>query len=52
MTTYTNITTHFGDNVTFNSLEEMEQAIRNSGYKIPDGGLVEGRDYEVEEEDD
>ena len=47
-----NINTEFGDSVEFESVEEMEQAIRelesmNGGEWMPEDGLREGRDYEV-----
>lgn len=47
-----NINPELGDRVTFESVEEMEQAIReleslNGGEWMPEDGLREGRDYEV-----
>ena len=42
-----NINDAYGDPITFGTLAEMEQAIRDSGYEIPSDGLEEGRDYEV-----
>lgn len=41
-----NINSAFGDSVEFLSVDEMEQAILNCGYNIPEDGLREGRDYE------
>ena len=42
-----NINDEFGDPVEFESVEEMEQAIQEMGYTIPEDGLKEGRDYEI-----
>lgn len=47
-----NINPELGDNVIFESVEEMEQAIReleskNGGEWMPEDGLKEGRDYEA-----
>lgn len=47
-----NINPELGDRVTFESVEEMEQAVReleslNGGEWMPEDGLREGRDYEV-----
>lgn len=47
-----NINPELGDNVIFESVEEMEQAIReleskNGGEWMPEDGLKEGRDYET-----
>lgn len=42
-----NINESFGDSVTFNSPEEMENAIKKSGYTIPEDGLKKGRDYDL-----
>ena len=46
-TMYKNINKNFGDPVTFDSLEEMADAIKKCGYELPADGLVEGRDYEI-----
>lgn len=40
-----NINPHFGDSITFEDETEMEQAIMECGYSVPDDGLVEGRDF-------
>ena len=41
-----NINDKWGDPIEFDSVEEMEDAIRKSGYDIPEGGLKVGVDYE------
>lgn len=44
-----NINENYGDPVTFGSVAELEQAIKDCGYELPEDGLQEGRDYEEEE---
>lgn len=46
MTYYRNINPQYGDSEIFSSLSELESAIRNCGYTLPENGLQEGRDYE------
>lgn len=41
-----NINEAFGDSVEFETVAEMEQCIKLSGYDIPEDGLREGRDYQ------
>ena len=45
--TIKNTNEKFGDSIEFFSIREMETAIENSGYELPEDGLVENRDYEV-----
>jgi hypothetical protein len=47
-----NINDRWGDPITFAKAEDMGRAIEACGYQIPDGGLVEGSDYEVIELED
>ncbi len=44
---FRNINEAYGDPTLFNSIREMEQAIRDCGYDLPEDGLREGRDYEM-----
>lgn len=44
-----NINEDFGDPILFDTVEEMAAELEKLGY-MPDDGLVEGRDYEVVEE--
>jgi hypothetical protein len=41
-----NINPRWGMSIKFDSVKEMEAAIKKSGYKIPAGGLRDGVDYE------
>lgn len=47
-----NINSKWGDEVIFDSVEEMENDIIDCGYGLPDGGLIEGKDYEFVNDDD
>ena len=47
-----NINDSYGDPITFASVEEMADAIRECGYEIPEDGLREGRDYEEVDDDE
>jgi len=42
-----NINSEFGMSIEFDSVEEMAEAIIDSGLDLPTDGLQEGRDYEV-----
>ena len=44
---YVNINDKFGDQIEFDSLEDMKEDIQNCGYDIPSDGLQEGRDYKL-----
>jgi len=44
-----NINSEFGMSIEFDSVEEMAEAIIDSGLNLPTDGLQEGRDYEVME---
>jgi len=41
-----NVNESLGDAVEFDSVEEMEQAILECGYELPEDGLKIGRDYQ------
>jgi hypothetical protein len=41
-----NINEKYGDPIVFACENEMEEAVKASGYEVPEEGLVEGRDYE------
>ena len=43
---YFNINENYGDMVTFETLNDMEEAIVECGYELPIDGLREGIDYE------
>jgi len=44
---YRNINENYGDQISFNNLDEMAAAIEACGYELPEDGLREGRDYEL-----
>ncbi|MBR5705771.1 MAG: hypothetical protein IKX21_07375 [Deltaproteobacteria bacterium] len=46
-----NINENFGDPVLFDTIEEMAAELEKLGY-LPEDGLVEGRDYEVVEDEE
>ena len=43
--TIQNINPEYGDSIMMESVEEMENLVRESGYGLPEDGLKEGRDY-------
>ena len=44
---YRNINSRYGDPISFSTLAQLENAIRECGYELPEDGLQEGRDYEI-----
>jgi len=44
---YKNINEKFGDEIEFDTVEEMAAAIMACGYELPSDGLKENRDYEA-----
>ena len=42
-----NINDLWGEPAYFASVEEMKNCISECGYELPHDGLIEGRDYEV-----
>lgn len=44
---YVNINENYGDQIEFDSLEDMKEGIQECGYDIPSDGLQEGRDYKL-----
>jgi hypothetical protein len=50
--TVRNINEKFGDQIEFDSVDEMGNAIKQCGYSLPEDGLKEGRDFEVVSEEE
>jgi hypothetical protein len=46
-----NINRAFGDEVEFDSVDQMIKSIKECGYEIPADGLMSGRDYQEEEDE-
>lgn len=40
-----NINDRWGMDIKFDTVEDMEKSIKDSGYELPECGLIEGVDY-------